>query len=319
MSGPRALFGIDGGATSSRLRIADLDNRLIWEGRGEGINPNALERGELGRRLSALFAEGLAAAGLGPADFAAGCVGVAGADRPGEKAELESILRGALGLSCPLEILADPDIALAGGLRNAEGLILIAGTGSIALARLADGSRERAGGYGHYLSDEGSAFFIGFQAIRRSLRSMEGRDLPTSMLPALLARFGLEGPDQFVPFVYRRFDKAAIAGAASLVAGAAGEGDELAAAILDEARDELAGLVSSVYARVESRIANRALVLWGGLFEHLPALKAAVTELVGRRHPDLTVKVAAESAAYGACLVAARLIGGAATGRDARP
>jgi N-acetylglucosamine kinase-like BadF-type ATPase len=307
-----ALFGIDGGGTSTRLRIADLDNRALWEGRGEGINPNALERGELGARLSSLFAEGLSATGLGAADFAAGCLGVAGADRPEEKAELEALLRGGIGLDCPLEILADADIALAGGLRNEEGIILIAGTGSIAVARLADGGRVRAGGYGHFLSDEGSAFFIGFQAIRRSLRSMEGRDLPTSMLPALLGHFGLEEPGRFVPMVYRSFDKAAIAGAALLVAGAARQGDSLAAAILAEARDELVGLVSSVHRRVDSRIRNRALVLWGGLFEHLPGLKAEVTALIARRHPDLSLTDAAESAAYGACLIAARLAGGSA-------
>lgn len=311
MSGRGLLFGIDGGATSSRLRIAGLGNEAIWEGQGEGINPNALSRDELGRRLAALFASGLAATGLKAEDFAAGCLGVAGADRAGEKDELESILRGRLGLSCPLALLADPDIALAGGLRSEEGLILIAGTGSIALARLADGSRERAGGFGHYLSDEGSGFFIGFQAIRRSLRSMEGRDLPTSMLPALLARFALAEPAQFVPYVYQRFDKAAIAAAAAPVAEAAAGGDALARDILDEARDELAGLVFSVYGRVESRLANRALVLWGGLFEHLGSLRENVASRIAQRYPELRVTEPAESAAYGACLIAARLAGGA--------
>jgi len=303
-SGRGLVFGLDGGGTSTRLRVADGDNRALYEGRGEGINPNATAPDLVAGRLEALFAEAFRATGLSPGDFGAGCLGVAGADRPGERAELEAVLRGRIGLSCSLEIASDPDIALVGGLRRLDGYLLIAGTGSIAIARLPDGARFRSGGLGHYLGDEGSAFFIGFQAIRRALRSREGRDLPTSMLEPLMERFGLRDPSEFIALVYRRFDKALVASAAGLVERHRASGDELAAAIMAEARDELVALVASVRAQAGERIADPALVLWGGLMEHNAWLREGVAAGVARVFPGMRVTEPLESAAYGACMLA---------------
>jgi len=308
MSAMRTIFGIDGGGTSTRLRFADGENSAIWEGVGEGINPNAVQPAAIAERLESLFSEGFGATGLAARDFTAGCMGVAGADRGPERKELERILRGRLAFTCPLDIASDPDIALVGGLKRLEGYLLIAGTGSIAIARLADGTRFRAGGLGHYLSDEGSAFFIGFQAIRRALRSAEGRDLPTAMLEPLIERFKLNNASEFVPFVYRSFDKARIAGAADLVESHRASGDALAVSIMDEARDELAGLVASVHAEARGRIASPAILLSGGLFEHNAWLRESVLRSLASICPDLEPVKARESAVYGACMLALRLL-----------
>ncbi|MHB0897584.1 MAG: N-acetylglucosamine kinase [Spirochaetales bacterium] len=304
------LFGIDGGGTTTRLRVADGENRALWEGKGEGINPNAVPPAIIAERLSSLFGEAFRAMGLAAEDFAAGCLGVAGAERGSEHEELQGILRGRLGFSCPLLLTSDPDIALVGGLKSLEGYLLIAGTGSIAICRLADGTRFRAGGLGHYLSDEGSAFFIGFQAIRRSLRSAEGRDLPTAMLAPLMERFGLGDASEFVPLVYRRFDKALIAGVADIVESRRAAGDPLAVAIMDLARDELALLVSSVRERVQDRVANPSILLSGGLFDHNPWLRGSVIDSLRIQCPGLQPVEPAESAAYGACMLAIDLLKG---------
>ena len=306
MKAMQMIFGIDGGGTSTRLRFADRDNRQLWEGRGEGINPNAVQPALIAERLESLFNEAFGATGLSPRDFVAGCLGVAGADRYPEQIELGNILRGRLGFTCPLDITSDPDIALVGGLKRLEGYLLIAGTGSIAIARLADGTRFRAGGLGHFLGDEGSAFFIGFQAISRALRSVEGRDLPTAMLDPLVQKFNLNDPSEFVPFVYRRFDKARIAGAADLVESFRAAGDALALSIMDKARDELTGLVTSVHAQAQGRIANPAILLSGGLFEHNVWLREAVLRNLAAACPDLAPVEPTESAAYGACMLALR-------------
>ncbi len=303
------VFGIDGGGTSTRLRIADGDNRSLWEGRGKGINPNAVAPELIAERLGSLFEAACAATGLAVGDFGAGCMGVAGADRKPEQAELEGILRGQLGFSCPLRIISDPDIALVGGLKRLEGYLLIAGTGSIAIARLADGSRFRAGGLGHFLSDEGSAFFIGFQAIRRALRSAEGRDLPTAMLEPLMERFQLSNSSEFVPLIYRRFDKAGLAGAAEVVEAHRAAGDELAVSIMDEACGELVDLVVSVRAQALDRIASPRILLSGGLFEHNAWLKAAVIGGLAKKCPEIAPAQALESAVFGACMLALSELG----------
>lgn len=298
------VFGVDGGGTSTRLRIADGDNRALWEGRGEGVNPNAMTLAVAAERLGSLFSAAFAATGFKAGDFSAGCLGVAGADRKPEQAELEGILRRQLGFTCSLRITSDPDIALVGGLKRLEGYLLIAGTGSIAIARLEDGERFRAGGLGHFLGDEGSAFFLGFQAVRRALRSAEGRDLPTAMLEPLMERFELKNASEFVPLIYRRFDKAGLAGAAEIVERYRASGDELAVAILDEACDELVGLALSVRAQALGRIASPRILLSGGLFEHNAWLKAAVIEGLAKKCPEIAPAEALESAVFGACMLA---------------
>lgn len=310
-SAPRAplIFGLDGGGTSVRLRIADGDNRTVLERGGPGVNPNASGLETVGRRLQELFLGAFAELGLdaeaAPKSFAAGCVAAAGTDRPEERSFFEGVLRDGLGFRCPLAFVSDSEAALVGGHGKPEGIILVAGTGSIALARLADGRRIRAGGFGHFLSDEGSAFFIAFQALRRGLRSLEGRDLPTTFMQALLDLYGLASVQDIVPFVYRRFDKAFIASGASLVAEFRDKGDELAADIYREAKTELASLVESVVARSGTDLGCRDTVLWGGLFEHDPWLRENVADELRRNIPGIEIRAALHSAAYGACLLAA--------------
>ena len=297
------VFGLDGGGTSSRLRIADRSNAVVLELAGEGVNPNAVDRETLALRLEGLFRgvrDNLGPAGL----FAAGCAAVAGMEREPEQGEFERILRDRLGFTCPLVLVSDPIAALVGGLESPEGMILIAGTGSIALARLSDGRRFRAGGYGHYLSDEGSAFFIGFQALRRGIRSGEGRDLPTAFLEDLLAFYGLSAAQDAIAFVYSRFDKAAIAKAATLIAGYRDRGDELAIDIYREAVTELVALAASAAAAAGPALAHRDLLLWGGLFEHDPWLAEEVVRELGKILPVFTVRRALHDAAYGACMLA---------------
>jgi N-acetylglucosamine kinase-like BadF-type ATPase len=308
-AGRRLVFGLDGGGTNTRLRIADGTNAAIWEGKGEGINPNALPPAQVAERLAALFGEAFKATSLTSADFSAGCMGVAGADRGPERAEFTELARIRLGFGCPLLVTSDPDIALVGALERVDGYLLIAGTGSIAIARLADGTRYRAGGLGHYLSDEGSAFFIGFQAIRRALRSAEGRDLPTVMMGPLLSHFGLGSPQEFVPFIYRRFDKAAVAGAAALVERFRAQGDPLAAAIMAEARDELVRLVGSVRESAREGLDTPAIALTGGLFEHNAWLKGAVRAALSENFPELAIVEPRRDGAYGACMLALELVG----------
>jgi len=305
------VFGIDGGGSSTRLRVADRNNRTLLELSGPGINPNAVTAPEVVLRLERLLSAALATLGARegsgpvPADrFAAGCVAAAGMDRPPEQAEFETILRDHLGFRCPLVLVSDPVAALVGGLDAAEGLILIAGTGSIALARLADGTRFRSGGYGHLLGDEGSAFFVAFQALRRGIRSLEGRDLPTACTADLFRQLGIDSAQDAIPLVYRRFDKAFIARAATLVAGYRDQGDPLAMDIYRETVAELVALVAAVLRAVGDALRNRDLLLWGGLFDHDPWLVAAVMDELKRRFPELHVQRAVHDAAYGACRLA---------------
>jgi N-acetylglucosamine kinase-like BadF-type ATPase len=307
----RYVFGIDGGGTSSRLRMESLEGEPLFYAEGGGTNPNSRSRADIETGLAALFARSRDEAGLRPSDCVAGFAGSAGIDRPGDHGPYVSLLRAASGLVCPIEVGNDAEPALAGALGDTEGLLLIAGTGSIALGRSRDGFSVRAGGWGHLLGDEGSAWRIAFDAICRGLRSAEGRDLETGLLDAALDYFELPDPEALIPFVYGGFDKARVARFARVVASFRDRGDPLARDLFDKAARELAGLLESVYARVADRLERRRASFRGGLIEGDAGLRADLVRRLAERLPDLEIVEARADAAVGACLLARALAKGA--------
>ncbi|MBL8967988.1 MAG: hypothetical protein JNG85_13350, partial [Spirochaetaceae bacterium] len=167
----------------------------------------------------------------------------------------------------------------------------------------------RAGGWGHLLGDEGSAYWIAFQALSRALRSSEGRDLPTGLLEAAKAHFGLREGSDLVPLVYEGLDKTRIAGFARLVAAARDSGDPLALDVYARAAQELVGLVAAVDARIGGRLGRRRLSLRGGLVEGDPRFGAELAALVKKRLPEVELVAPIADAAVGACVLARGLLG----------
>jgi glucosamine kinase len=299
------LFGIDGGGTSTRLRIESLSGAPLFETEGGSGNLNSSPAAAVAAGLAALFdAAYSSGAGLDPGDCAAGHAGFAGAGRRPEREALASMLRAASRAACPISVGDDAEAALVGALGDTEGLLLVAGTGSIAYGRARDGTTVRAGGMGHLLGDEGSAYWVAHTAISRALRSAEGRDLPTTLLDDAVSHFGLEGPDGLIPLFYRAFDKARVAGFAPAVCRARDAGDELARAVLDEAAAELALLVASVHGRIGPMLTRPRLALAGGLSRGDPALAAALAARLRAAIPGLEIVEPAAGAAAGACALA---------------
>lgn len=317
------VFGIDGGGTSSLLRAESLAGATLYEG-GSGstnINSNRLDSvlGTLVTLLGDAFASGLS-----PQSCRAGFAGSAGVDsESGRRTMLDTLdqaFRQAAASSGSLDALAmhpvlgagnDAEPALVGALADTEGYLLIAGTGSIAYARAESGASARAGGWGHLLGDEGSAFWIAFQGMARGLRSSEGRDTPTAVLEAALEYFGLPDPQALIPLVYARFDKARIASFAPRVTALAAAGDPLASAIMEQAATELAALVVSVHQRLGSLVRRSRLALCGGLLEKNVELSAAVAERIEQAVPGITMVKPAGDAQEGACRLARSLLPGA--------
>ena len=205
------FFGIDGGGTHARIAIMNGAGDIIARGETGSTNIYSVPEDQVVKNLAGLLDAALAASSLSKTDLAAGCMGSAGLGRPGEQKIYRAFFDRLLGGGFPLKLCTDGEILLVGGLRQLEGYGLIAGTGSLALGRTAAGELVRAGGHGYLLGDEGSAAWIGRTAIARCLRSSEGRDLPSSMLPALLDAAQLKDGADLIRYVHHDADKAAIA------------------------------------------------------------------------------------------------------------
>ncbi len=291
----RYFFGLDGGGTQSRLAVCDSTGTILKEVYGGTTNLYTGKSEQVALNLKALFTQ---VEQYFP--FAGGCIGSAGLGREREKVLFREMFSTLLP-TVPVYLCSDGEILLVGGLAGLEGYALISGTGSLALSRSSDGSLKRAGGYGYLLGDEGSAYWIAHQALMRSLRSLENRDLNTTMLPSLLEGCSLSKAEDLIAYVHHQATKADIAKLAPLVTVFAKEGDALANDILQCAAKELVSLVVSVQ---NPAITAKELVLAGGVLEKDPIVRPLFIQALREALPELQIITARGSALQGACLLA---------------
>ena len=140
-------FGIDGGGTRSRLCLFRLeDGREIGRFTGGSTNMYSVGQDEAMRNIEQL----LRSSGVSLEKLKAGCLGSAGLSRPAEKEAFSCFFRRLLP-QCSMYLCNDGETLLVGALEATEGYCLIAGTGSLALARNREGHTARAGGLGYML------------------------------------------------------------------------------------------------------------------------------------------------------------------------
>lgn len=273
------ILGVDGGGTKTVACAADLSGRVLGRSERGAANYHIIGLEKFAAILGGIIEELAHKAGLASSDLVLISLGLAGADRPRDR-ELILAAIAEKALTCPVLVSSDARIALAAGLgEREEGIVLIAGTGSIAYGVNREGETVRAGGWGHIVSDEGSGYDIGRQALARSLRSWEDRDKP-SVLPAeIMHRLGLKDLSELIGFVHHPATaKADIAALAPLVLAAADRGDALAGEIIEAAADALASLVRSVISRGFPGRAAVPVVTCGGLLLGSPRLRSQVAD-----------------------------------------
>jgi glucosamine kinase len=244
-----AIFaGIDGGGTKTTLALADGAGRELARRVGPAGLVDPRDPAATAEMLAELVRDALSGAGLEtrPAALVAGLAGV-GNER--ERRLVESSLAAA-GVAERVSIVTDGEIALDGALGGGAGILMIAGTGSVAYARGEDGRVERCGGWGMVVGDEGSAWSIGRNGLAAALRAADGRGPPTRLLSGFLALLGLEDERGIPPWAGRA-EKADVAALAVHVVGAAEAGDAVALRLLEHEARELARHAVALARRLE--------------------------------------------------------------------
>src|SRR4051794_37647635 len=144
-------IGVDAGGTGTRaivMRGDEVVDRLT-----DGPLNVLLHADALDRLARLIVSAGAAEAGLG----------LAGVRTPAEAARIAGVLQARTGAA--VAVADDAESALLGAFAGASGIVVIAGTGSAAYGRSADGRPCRVGGHGYLLGDEGGGYWIGSQAI----------------------------------------------------------------------------------------------------------------------------------------------------------
>lgn len=163
-----------------------------------------------------------------------------------------------------IRVTWDVEVAFAGAAAGGSGIMVIAGTGSVAFGRNARGQTARAGGYGFLIDDHGGGVSIGQAALRAVLQARDGRGPHTRLLPLITERLG-DWP-AIRRAVYGEGGRVLLASLVPLVARAAASHDAVARRILGAAGQALADLAAAVARRLDMREESFDLFTVGGVF-----------------------------------------------------
>lgn len=268
----RLFLGVDGGQSSTTALIGDETGRVLGAGSGGPCNHVGAAEGaaKLARAVGESVGKACAQAGVdaAAARFEAACFGMSGGPED-KQAILSRILR-----VDRLVATDDAVIALAGAMAGEPGIIVIAGTGSIAFGRNAEGRTARAGGWGYVFGDEGGGFDIVRQALRAVLREEEGWGSPTALRRALLEACGAPDANTMLHLFYtEEWPRSRVARLAPLVDRAAAEGDSVAKEVLMEAARRLAGLSRAVRGQLWQPGETARVAYIGGVFRSAAVLE----------------------------------------------
>src|SRR5215203_2623175 len=279
------VLGIDVGGSKTVCLLADELGAVRADVRGPGANLQAAGELHVEKIVHRVMEEAL----VERERPAVVCVGIAGVDRDDDSRVVASIMRR-ISPGSRVVVVNDALIALVAAAGDSPGIVIVAGTGSIAYGRNARGLAARAGGWGHMIGDEGSGYWIGRQALAAAVREVDGRGPRTSLTEDVLAHFGVTDAAGLVAIVYNReVPRANVATLGPIVQRARDRGDAVAMHILERASDELALGAASVAARLEMRGDPFPFVLAGSMFRVVPSL------VDGLRHRLVEVAPRAEA------------------------
>ncbi|WP_246092740.1 N-acetylglucosamine kinase [Terrilactibacillus laevilacticus] len=254
-------LAIDGGGTKTDVVLLNADNGVIHRVIGESTNPNSLKFNQVEQHFETIFAELFQ--NEMPSNIIHCFAGISGADHPDISRQLEVCIRNV----CPvpiinLEVGNDAKNALWSGTDGDHGLVVIAGTGSIAYGEKENGETFRIGGWGYLFGDEGSGYDIGKEAIRNVLMSYDGRNPQTILTSFVKKYFEIDSIQDLIPIIYQS-PKHMIAGLVPLVEKSALEGDKIAMKIMINAVESLVSLIQAALKQYSS---NPKIVLTGGIW-----------------------------------------------------
>jgi len=292
------FLAVDAGGTKTQCLLADADRVLSRASTGT-VKLMRVSEQEATARLKAMLEEAAEAAGVTLDRVRRTCFGLAGFGSPAARAWARQVVTGMV--AGELILCGDEEIALDAAFAGGPGILVIAGTGSNAVGRAPDGSLCNAGGWGPVLGDEGSGYWIGLEAIRAALRAhdrVQPRDglggVSTGLLREIERHWNLDSLGELVGLGNHRadFERPApdFASVAPVVARSAGQGDALAAGVLERAGEELAELVALVFRKMTAApaptsadigaasrgTAEVGVAFTGGVLSHIAPVRAAM-------------------------------------------
>jgi N-acetylglucosamine kinase-like BadF-type ATPase len=303
-------LGVDGGGTKTAFVLLDDTGREL--GGVTGPSSYHLEHGL--PHVEQVLVDGVAAlaerTGVAAADIDYAFVAIPTyGEASHEVAVLDALPARALGhdrYRCGNDVVA----GWAGSLASADGINVVAGTGSITYGERA-GASARAGGWGELFGDEGSGYWIGLEALIAFSRQSDGRLPRTSLHERIRDAVGVEADLDLIDVVLTQWGRSRgrIAALAPIVVAAADAGDGAAARILERAADHLVDLVEATRRELGFGADEAVPVSYSGGVFNAEAVRTRFARTLEARSSAYELRTPRFSSHIGAALYAAKLAG----------
>lgn len=295
------FLGIDGGGTRTSCLIADEASIL---GAGNASGSNVVRLGEASARaaIESAIRQACAVAGVDPRQVTRSCVGIAGSARPEVRDAIQRIISSVI--SGDVRVVGDMVIALESAAGTGPGVVVIAGTGSIAYGRNANSETARAGGWGYAVSDEGSGHWIGRTALAAALR-VHDENGGCALLDTIQKAWNLDSFERLVPAA-NATPPPDFAALLPVILSAAEAGDSTARSVLSQAGSELAALARVVMRRLFAGGENVPVAMSGGVFRHCALVRQVFYNILRAEFPQAVLNATVVEPVRGAVEMARR-------------
>jgi glucosamine kinase len=280
-----ALFlGIDGGGSKTTCAVGD-ETSLLASATAEGSNIIRVGEARARSALHEAIRQAARAAGIDVGKIQRACVGMAGGARP----QISEVVGRIISEILPAEtqIVGDTVIALQAAFAGGAGVVVIAGTGSIAYGRNEQGQTARAGGWGFAICDEGSGHWIGRSAVTATVHAHDEGE-SSALFQVISKAWGLANLDELVKMA-NATPPPDFSSLFPHVLSAAEAGDALARTVLTQAGTELAGIAKIVIGRLFPDQRRVPVAMSGGVFRNSALVRQVFYNSLRSEYPDAVV------------------------------
>lgn len=300
------FLGFDAGGTKTDCTLIDGAGRLLAESRGGGANPMRAGFAKACDVLGETAQRALADAGRDAEHIRGICAGIAGAGRPRVARRMKSYFTHAFP-HAEVRVITDIELAVSAASEEGPAVVIIAGTGSAVGGRNSEGKVARAGGWGPWIGDDGSAYDVGRRAVKAAMAARDGVG-PATLLgeKILLAQEThdwevvrgriAKRPDNVFPPIF------------PLVTAAAVAGDIVSHEILASAGKSLAVLAASVINTLGLPQQPFLIAKSGGVFSEASQLESVLSAELYRVAPSARIEALRVSPARAAAELARKSI-----------
>lgn len=294
-----ALYlGIDAGGTKTDCAVSN-GAELLGQASGDSCKLARVGRAKARETLQSAIQRACEAGRVLARDVRYVCIGMAGASLPEAVIWAQDTIREIVPEGA-IYVAGDHVIAHRAAFGSSHGVLVISGTGSIAFGRNQKGETARAGGWGPTVSDEGSAFWVGREAVAAALHQYDRGS--TDGLLTVIAQSWKIAPEEVVRMA--NTSEARFAELAEAVAAEAEKGDPPARDIAQRAGKSLAQLAGDVITRLWPGGGVVPVALAGGVLQGSSVVRQAFRETMKAEQPEAAVSFAYVRPVLGALEIA---------------